>query len=225
MVMLLTGNQHGFTMWRSAALLRQAHPDWSVEDIKAALMNTAVELTDPYTGASYPHNTQGAGSIRVDKAIETKTLVTPGSYSYGVFNKAKGKQVEQFRFTIKNLSNKRVKYTMDVEFPAGIKVTHSNNLNVGPGKSQQVKMNVQVNASALAPGYYEGAITLKGDNEEIRVPAILFVGEPDYPLLGGAGLADLGIDIIELYCPAVPMQWPGSVYSQHRACCRINCRL
>jgi len=186
----------------AAALLRQAHPNWSVEDIKAALMNTAVELTDPYTGAPYPHNTQGAGSIRVDKAIEAKTLVAPGSYSYGVFNKAKGKQVEQFRFTIKNLSSKRVRYTMDVEFPAGIKVTHSNNLNVGPGKSQEVKMNVQVNASALAPGYYEGEITLKGDNEEIRVPTILFVGEPDYPLLGGAGLADLGDQyLIELYLP------------------------
>lgn len=186
----------------ASALLRQAHPNWSVEDIKAALMNTAVELTDPYTGDSYPHNTQGAGSIRVDKAIETKTLVTPGSYSFGVFNKAKGKQVEQFRFTVKNLSNKKIRYTIDIDFPAGIKVTHSNNLNVGPRKSQQVKMNVQVNASALAPGYYQGEITLRGGNEEIRVPAILFVGDPDYPLLGGAGLADLGDQyLVELYLP------------------------
>ncbi|MDD3072907.1 MAG: S8 family serine peptidase [Eubacteriales bacterium] len=186
----------------AAALLAEAHPDWSVDDIKAALMNTAVELTDPYTGVPYPHNTQGAGSIRVDKAIETKTLVAPGSYSFGVFDKAKGKQAERQSFAIKNLSAQRAQYSLDVQFPDGIKVNASKNLKVGPGKTQLVDLLVQVDASALAPGYYEGIIMLSAGEEEIRVPAILFVGEPDYPLLGGAGLADLGDQyLIELYLP------------------------
>ncbi len=186
----------------AAALLAEAHPDWSVDDIKAALMNTAVGLTDPYTGAPYPHNTQGAGSIRVDKAIETKTLVAPGSYSFGVFDKAKGKQAERQSFAIKNLSDQRVQFSLDVQFPDGIKVNASKNLNVGPGKTQQVDLLVQVDASALAPGYYEGVIMLSAGEEEIRVPAILFVGDPDYPLLGGAGLADFGDQyLIELYLP------------------------
>ena len=186
----------------AAALLVEAHPHWSVDDIKAALMNTAVELVDPYTGAPYPHNTQGAGSIRVDKAIEVKTLVIPGSYSFGVFDKSKGKQVEKQSFAIKNLSGQPVKYSLEVQFPDGVKVNSSHNLNVGPGNTQQVEMLVQVDASTLAPGYYEGVILLSAGEEQIRVPAILFVGEPDYPLLGGAGLADLGDQyLIELYLP------------------------
>lgn len=187
----------------AAALLKEAHPDWGAAEVKAALMNTAEVLIDPYTGAPYPHNTQGAGSIRVDKAIETQTLVIPGSYSFGVFDKARGKQAERRSFVIKNLSAERVDYSLTVQFPSGdtgIKVRTSKNLKIDPGEAKEAEMMVQVDASALAPGYYEGVILVSTGAEEIQVPAILFVGEPDYPLLGGAGLLDLGDQyLIELY--------------------------
>ncbi|MBU9712188.1 S8 family serine peptidase [Evansella tamaricis] len=173
----------------AAALLLDAHPDWGVDDVKSALMNTAEDLIDPVTGNSYPHNTQGAGSIRIPNALETDTLVTPGSHSFGKFVKESGRQVERQSFTIKNLSNKRVRYSFDVEFegnPDGIKVMTSNNLNVPAGKSQNVNFNVQVDTSKLDPGFYEGSITITGGNQVIEVPTILFVGEPDYPRITGA---------------------------------------
>ncbi|MBU9711340.1 S8 family serine peptidase [Evansella tamaricis] len=172
----------------SAALLLQAHPTWGVEDVKAALMNTAEELIDPITGKPYPHNAQGAGSIRVHKAINSKTLVTPGSHSFGKFVKDSGRQVEGQSFTIKNLSNERKRYSFEVVFagnPDGIKVMTSNNLNVQAGKSQKVNFNVQVDTSKLKPGYYEGTIKVSDGSQVIAVPTILFVGEPDYPRLTG----------------------------------------
>ncbi|KHF39124.1 S8 family serine peptidase [Halalkalibacter okhensis] len=175
----------------AAALVLEANPNWSVEEIKAALMNTAEDLINPATGEVYPHNTQGAGSIRVLDAIETKTLVTSGSHSFGKFVKSKGKQVEGTSFTIKNLSNERKRYSFDVEFagnPQGIKVMTSNNLNVQAGKTQNVRFNVQVDASKLDPGYYEGTIQVSDGTATIDVPTILFVGEPDYPRVTGAFL-------------------------------------
>lgn len=189
----------------AAALIKQAHPNWSVDDIKAALMNTAVPLTDPYTGELYAHNTQGAGSIRVDKAIETTVLVNPGSYSFGVFDKEKGKQVEKQHFEIKNLSNQRIRCSVDVRFygeTEGISISTSNNLNINPGKSHTVNLNVQVNASAMEPGYYQGEILIDTGVEEIRVPTILFVGEPECPILGGAWIGDMDDEcIVEVYLP------------------------
>ncbi|MFT4416376.1 S8 family serine peptidase [Fredinandcohnia humi] len=167
----------------AAALLLQAHPEWSVEDVKAALMNTAEELKDA-NGNVYPHNTQGAGSIRPLDAINAETLATPGSYSFGVFYKDKGKQVEKQHFTINNLSNERKSYSFNVEFegnPAGIKVMTSNNLKVNAGQSQQVNLNVQVDAGTLAPGYYEGTIVISDGTQTFDVPTILFVKEPNYP--------------------------------------------
>lgn len=173
----------------AAALLLEKNPTWGTQDVKAALMNTAVDVINPATGKAYPHNTQGAGSIRIVDALDTKTLVAPGSHSFGKFVKDTGKQVEKQSFEIKNLSNERKSYSFKVEFagnPDGIKVMTSNNLKVNAGKSQQVNFNVQVDTSKLTPGYYEGTIKVNDGESTIDVPSILFVGEPDYPRVTGA---------------------------------------
>jgi len=48
----------------AAALIKQAHPDWSPEEIKMALRNTSIDL-------GYDIYTQGYGGIDVLKAVET----------------------------------------------------------------------------------------------------------------------------------------------------------
>lgn len=177
----------------ASALILQAHPNYTPFDVKAALMNTAERIIDPLTGEEYPHNVQGAGSIRIDKAIKTQTLVTPGSYSFGVFNKQNGKEVKGIEIEIKNLSNTRIKYSFNVEFygdPQGIKIMHSNNTNVKAKGTQNIQLNVQVDAKKALPGKYEGMITVSDGKEEIYVPLIFFVGEPDYPRVSFAGVQD-----------------------------------
>ncbi|MBT2687642.1 S8 family serine peptidase [Bacillus sp. ISL-47] len=205
-------NPHGYAAYQgtsmasphvagAAALLLQAHPDWNVDDVKAALMNTAEELNNPATGKPYPHNTQGAGSIRPLAAINTDTLAAPGSHSFGTFLKTKGKQVEKQQFTIKNLSDKNKNYSFKVnmgENSKAIKVMTSNNLKVKAGKSQNVNLNVQVDAGKLVPGYYEGSITISDGSANIDVPTILFVQEPDYPRAEYVGISQLENDQFEI---------------------------
>lgn len=179
----------------TAALLLQAHPDWDVKDIKAALMNTAEDVINPTTGKVYPHNTQGAGSIRVLDALATETLAAPGSHSFGTFLKNKGKQVEKQQFTIKNLSKENKTYSFKVnmgENSDAIKVSTSSNLKVNAGKLQQVNLNVQVDAGKLAQGYYEGSITISDGKSTLNVPTILFIQEPDYPRAEYVGVNQLG---------------------------------
>ncbi|MEH7344647.1 S8 family serine peptidase [Bacillus sp. JJ1532] len=183
----------------AAALILQANPNWSVADVKAALMNTAQNLINPATGQAYPHNTQGAGSIQVLDAIQTKTLVTPGSHSFGTFYKDKGKQVEKQHFTIKNLSSERQTYSFEVKMNTdAIKVSTSNNLKVNPGQSQNVNLNVQVDAGSLEQGYYEGTITISNGSETLDLPTILFVKEPDYPRVQYLGAGQNGDGQIEI---------------------------
>ncbi|MDQ0160027.1 S8 family serine peptidase [Alkalibacillus salilacus] len=164
----------------AAALVVQANEDWDVDEVKGALMNTAEPLED-LSGERYPNNTQGAGSIRIPEAITTDTLMAPGSYSFGTFEKDNGKEVERQHFEIENLSNERKRYDMDVTLFDGndhIKVNTSNNLNVKAGGTQKVNMNVQVDAGKLDGGYYEGLITLKDNDETIEIPTVLFVQDP-----------------------------------------------
>ncbi len=53
-----------------AALIRQAHPDWTVEQVKAAMMNTAVDLADlPPDEQDVPRT--GAGRVDAAAAVDT----------------------------------------------------------------------------------------------------------------------------------------------------------
>ncbi|MFE7561025.1 S8 family serine peptidase [Kitasatospora sp. NPDC057500] len=59
-----------------AALVRAAHPGWTVEQVKAALMNTAGDtwLGDGGTGPVYGPERTGAGRAAVDRAVRTPAV-------------------------------------------------------------------------------------------------------------------------------------------------------
>lgn len=173
----------------AAALLLEKNPNWGTDNVKAALMNTAVDVINPSTGDAYEHNTQGAGSIRVVEALEADTLVAPGSHSFGTFAPKKMRQTVIQSFEIKNISNENKQYSFKAEFagnPKGIRVAISNNLKVKPGENKKVNLNVQVDTTFLQSGYYEGTIEVSDGGQTFDIPTILFVGEPDYPRVTGA---------------------------------------
>ena len=70
-----------------AALVRGAHPNWTSEEVKAAIMNTATQ--DVFVGADhtgvYGPERVGSGRVKADAAVDTTTLAyvkdTPGAVS------------------------------------------------------------------------------------------------------------------------------------------------
>lgn len=62
----------------AAALIKQAHPDFTSAEVKAALMNTALVLKPLGDDFPYSPRQQGAGRIQVDNAIDTNVVVTAG---------------------------------------------------------------------------------------------------------------------------------------------------
>ena len=69
-----------------AAILRNAHPEWSPNDVKTAIMNTAAIIgpsdSDPNT-AEVSVNEEGSGAGRVFDAARTPVLLTQPSFSFG----------------------------------------------------------------------------------------------------------------------------------------------
>jgi subtilisin family serine protease len=53
----------------AAALLKQLHPDWTVEEIKAALMNSAVPMLHE-NGRTYPESRVGAGRLDIARGAQ-----------------------------------------------------------------------------------------------------------------------------------------------------------
>jgi subtilisin family serine protease len=71
-----------------SALVRQKHPDWTPEEVKADLMNTAdkdIFTGDNHTGDKYAPNRDGAGRVDVPPALDNQVLAyvvnDPGAVS------------------------------------------------------------------------------------------------------------------------------------------------
>ena len=98
-----------------AALVSQAHPSWTPEQIKAAIQNTA----DPSTGAGgivgYNLRIAGSGVVRPRRAVDTVGLATTGggtsSLSFG-YDPANGSVSETLPITLWNTSGSDITYNL-----------------------------------------------------------------------------------------------------------------
>jgi subtilisin family serine protease len=97
----------------TAALVREAHPNWSPLKVKAALVNTA-----DATGASivgYDVQRAGSGVIQADHAVNTKTVATTSDRSASLnfgYEQADGGYSEFKTITIWNSSDSNVWYNL-----------------------------------------------------------------------------------------------------------------
>ncbi|PDZ68803.1 peptidase S8 [Bacillus cereus] len=108
----------------AVALLRQMHPDWTTEQLKSALANTAKTLKDVNEN-TYPVMAQGSGLINIPKAAQTDALVKPNNVSFGLIKP--NSNIEK-PFTI----------TVDSSLPQGV---YTGNLYVKEqGKTEEVRI-------------------------------------------------------------------------------------
>ncbi|WP_276541017.1 S8 family serine peptidase [Salipaludibacillus agaradhaerens] len=168
----------------AVALIKQKYPEWTPDQVKAALMNTAKPLKDK-KGKSHPPHVQGTGRIQIDEALSTETLVYPGQVSFGQWLRTDSRLEKHVTLTIENLSDKRKKYTVEPPFeaPDGIQWKVPFSTYVEPGEKKDVTVSIDVFPAVFEEGVYNGEIIVKEGTEEIRVPYIFFVEEPEYPRL------------------------------------------
>ncbi|MBU9712920.1 S8 family serine peptidase [Bacillus tamaricis] len=168
----------------AAALLKQKYPDWEPHQIKAALMNTAKPITDS-EGNDYPPHVQGTGRIQLNEALNTNTLVYPGSISFGKWLRTDQRLEKTVEITIENHSHERKRYTIEPPFevPDGVQWKVPFSLYISPGEKKTVPVTMDVYPPVFQEGIYHDVISVKAGKETIRVPFLYFVEEPEYPRL------------------------------------------
>ncbi|WP_052091593.1 S8 family peptidase [Modestobacter caceresii] len=103
------------------ALIRAAHPDWTTEEVKADLMNTAVHDVHTAEGVVYGPNRQGAGRIDARAALDNQVLAYADagsgvvSASFGVIEAVDPKLVRNEQITVSNKSDRTVGYKLRYE--------------------------------------------------------------------------------------------------------------
>jgi hypothetical protein len=137
----------------TAALVTQAHPSWSTERIKAAIMNTA----DPNLDKTYNVRLSGAGVVQAQRAVDTVGDILAGrgqsTLSYGA-EALRSAYSETLPMMIENTGSSALTYSIGGQFNgsalgAAISANPST-VTVQPGSSQTVQVTLSLSAAQVA---------------------------------------------------------------------------
>ena len=114
-----------------AALMKEAHSNWTVEQIKAAMMNTAVDLVWGAGNVDIPR--QGAGRVDALRSVMTEALAVGDtnvvSLSWGLIESAEDLYTDEKTIKLYNFSNQSKTYDVVVAFTngseTGVTLTHT----------------------------------------------------------------------------------------------------
>jgi minor extracellular serine protease Vpr len=168
----------------AVALIKQAHPDWKPQEIKAALMNTAIPLFDEM-GRRYKVFEQGAGRIQIEKAIHTKTFVIPSSLSFGILKKDSRYKTREV--TIKNVSISTQYYRFNIpKYHPSIRWELPPPFSLHAGEEKAVTIRaILTRPFNRKKDIIEGNLKLETSRQKIEVPYLFAVKEPNYPRIMG----------------------------------------
>ncbi|SDN02248.1 S8 family serine peptidase [Bacillus sp. OK048] len=185
----------------ACALIKQAHPEWTPDQIKAALMNTAKPLTN--NGKPYRTYEQGAGRIQVNEAVKATSLVTPSSLRFGKYE-TEG-DIHRAFLHVENKNDKPVRYTFDIPKQAdGLNWRFPLAFSLDPGESRDVKIELEVDPAQLKGKIHDGYLTIHAGANTIQIPYIYVLEEPNYPRIMGFDFKDgdqQGAYRYEVYLP------------------------
>lgn len=162
----------------AAALLRQLHPDWSNDDVKSALMNTArfldVYLDNAHTQLAQPLD-MGAGCIDLSRAIDPGLLLSPPSLSFGQLTAGDSPSIP---IHVRSVSDAHETYVLralcTTGGPAAIAVWDALSfapatLALAPGDSAVV--TATLHTAGAAPGDLQGFLVFSGALHHVHAPA------------------------------------------------------
>ncbi len=169
----------------ASALIKQAHPDWTPAQVKAALMNTTKPLIKE-DGSDYSVLEQGTGRIQLEEAIQTNSLVYPGSLNFGMLEKKETRTQKEIPITIENVSDREVTYSFDQpKQQKGIQWKTPITFTLKPKEKREMKITLDITPNQQKPGMHEGEVVVNASSQKIRLPFLYIIEEPDYPRIMG----------------------------------------
>lgn len=157
------------------ALLKQAYPTLTVQELKSLVMGTTKTMHDR-SGKIYPLSVQGTGRVQVDKALQAKVIADYSSLSLGILNIESKKSVLK-KVLFKNLKSED--QDIDLLWLGHNAISFTNqkvHLKANEEKIIPIVLNIDVSQVSPNPNELDGYIFIKQNNEEIfRLPVLAVI--------------------------------------------------
>jgi subtilisin family serine protease len=168
----------------AAALVRQAHPDWSVAEIKSALMSTS-QYMDIYNGDGTPAQPldMGAGRLDLTNVTDPGVILDPPSLSFGQMVTGTEHVIEVNVTSVADASETYSlttlytgdSFTMTTSLP-GFTVSPAS-ITLDPGESTTISVTFD-SATGMGIGDNQGYIIMDGAAYDAHMPAWARVTPP-----------------------------------------------
>ncbi len=169
------------------ALIKEAHPDWGPEKMKAAVLSTGKPILNE-EGNKYLPIEQGMGEIQVEQAINPDVLIYGSRLTFGKFTE--DTEEKKMDIVIENRTNKEKKFTFDYpKHIQGYQWEIPQTFYIGPKEKKAITVKLKVDSGKLAKGVHQGWLTLYNDNNPTFLPYLFVNQTADYPKIAGFELA------------------------------------
>jgi uncharacterized protein (TIGR03437 family) len=169
----------------SAALVKQAHPNYSPTQIKSALVNPASQTTttDEF-GDAVDVEWIGAGRVDAGAAVNASVTAEPSTISFG-YVKSGGLPIAK-PLTITNHGSSSVTLAISVtccsvnasatRAVSGVSITPNPAQSLTLAAGAAATLTVTLSGTVPAASEYSGAVTLQGSGITARIPFMFLVG-------------------------------------------------
>ncbi|BAL81004.1 putative S8 family peptidase [Caldisericum exile AZM16c01] len=148
----------------SVALVKQAKPNLTPQDIKSLIMNTSDILYNPASSRPFPPTLQGAGRVNVFNAVNSNAIVYPSSLIFG-----NGVQTKTFNLTIQNFSDTTKTFSTSILNASNDTISINIPSTITVSGNSRVTFDITLTASSDVVSAY-GFVFFDSGFEKLHVP-------------------------------------------------------
>ncbi len=159
-----------------AANMRSLHPEWTADEIRDAISESAVDLRQPFF-------IQGNGKADSSTVFNKSAVITPSSLSFGFDPAANGTWSATDTLAISNIAGTSQRYSFQANSSSsGIDVScEPNTVTLVPLSHAEIIVHVTINNATVANNASlqdgnSGKIIAASDDDSIQIPFVVFKG-------------------------------------------------
>ncbi|WP_101842384.1 S8 family serine peptidase [Halobacillus sp. Marseille-P3879] len=166
----------------AAALLKEAHPDWTPAEIKQSLMSTADLLQKQEE--PLPPTEQGAGYVDTAQALTPELWMEPGALNFGRIEDNLFR--EKIKLKVENKQNTTQTYHVrQPDKQPGIGWTLPSTFQLNPGEAKELTVEVNMNKAFMKEGVHQGFIAVENGENDHHIPFLFMVETDNYEKVSG----------------------------------------